>query len=109
MKGKMTMKKDKINVKETENKDAAPLCDGDLESAVGGGNVLYELMRMECYMCGMHGHWTQDYNFAEHEKLAHESTGHLCRIFRKRVDDSFDFTEEIPSFSDGSWSGPYNA
>jgi hypothetical protein len=56
MKGEMTMKKENVNVKETENKDTAPLSDGELESAAGGTNS-YLVSRWECLECGSHGYW----------------------------------------------------
>jgi hypothetical protein len=101
-KGEMAMKKDNINEKETENKDAAPLLDGELEN-VAGGYTGHCCMRWECYECGAHGRWFEGEDFVEQDKNGHtRCTGHTgFRTFYKRFDGPYDPSyEDIPSFSD---------
>lgn len=72
----MTMTKDNIDVKETENKDAAPLTDGELENTAGGVGPGF-CHRWECCECGAHGHWSNCDEFIEKEKNSHsQKTGH---------------------------------
>jgi hypothetical protein len=78
MKGEMTMKKGNTDGKEIDKKDAAPLSDGELESAAGGiGSYLAH--RWYCFECDAHGTWSSDINFVEKEKGIHnQKTGHTC-------------------------------
>jgi hypothetical protein len=101
MKGEMTMKKDSINVKETEKKDAAPLSDGELENVVAGicefpGRVpLGWVSRWKCCQCRALGQWSASEDFINGEKDFHtQQTGHTYFGFISRVVGTFNPHED---------------